>query len=179
MLHPLDGFTLAHGFMGLFLARIRLHRYLFYPIPIIWEIYQYFFHYQPQDYTLGDIWLNSLVDILVCVCCYEASSKYLIKYNKYPLGFKINNNYKMIIAYIVITFGITWLFWDDLIRGKFVEDIPMVQIPLILGSLSPLFAAFIVHKYLINTEPENNHANLDYTHGNSRSRAESWRPPSK
>ena len=155
MLCPADGFTLAHGFVGVLLARFRLTRYLFYPVPVAWEIYQYFFHYQPHGDTLAYIWLNSLVDILVCVCAYEAASKYLNKFGQYPLGIKINSNARIVTSYLVVTLALTWLFWDDYIRGNYLEFVPLLRIPLILGSFSPLFAAIVVHRWMVIPQKEN------------------------
>jgi hypothetical protein len=160
MLNPFDGFTVAHGFVGFFLGRIRLNRWLFYPIPIVWEVYQLFFHYQPQGFGLGYVWLNSLVDILACAFCYEISTQYSVKYNKYLFWLKMSTDSKGIMAYFIITFGIAWLFWDDILRGGLAQQIPSPQIPLLTGSFSPVIAAFIVRTWIVRKGPVNNRSLL-------------------
>jgi hypothetical protein len=47
MIIPLDGWTLVHGLIGFFSGRIKIKRLCLFPVPLIWEVYQLFFHYEP------------------------------------------------------------------------------------------------------------------------------------
>lgn len=149
MLNPFDGWTIAHGVVGFFLGTIRINRWVFYPFPFVWEIYQLYFHYQPRSYDLEYVWLNSLVDILICVFCYEISRKSQVKYYIYPYWLKVSLKTNRLITYSLITSGIVWLFWDDIFRTGLSEQIPLPQIPLLLGLISPAIAAFIVRTWII------------------------------
>ena len=147
MLTPIDGWAIAHGFTGFFLARIKLNRWILYPTQIAWETYQFYFHYQPQGYSFGYIWLNSLIDILICSVCYELAINHSFNYERLPIFRRINNNIKAMLAYALITFSITWAFWDDVFRTNFSAQLPYPQIPLILGAFSPVFASFNIWKW--------------------------------
>ena len=149
MLNPFDGWTIAHGVVGFFLGTIRINRWVFYPFPFVWEVYQLYFHYQPRSYALEYVWLNSLVDILICVFCYEISRKSQVKYYIYPYWLKVSLKTNRLITYSLITSGIVWLFWDDIFRTGLSEQIPLPQIPLLLGLISPAIAAFIVRTWII------------------------------
>jgi len=149
MLNPFDGWTIAHGFIGFFLGTIRINRCIFYPIPFTWEVYQLYFHYQPQGYNLEYVWLNSLVDILTCILCYEISRIYPVKYDMHPFWLKTSVKAKRFIAYSIVAFGITWLFWDDIFRIGLIEQIPLPQIPLLLGLISPAIAVFVVRTWIV------------------------------
>ena len=149
MLNPFDGWTIVHGIVGFLSGTIRINRWIFYPFPFGWEVYQLYFHYQPQGYDLDFVWLNSLVDILVCVMCYEISVRYQVKYDISFYLLKVSSQTKIVITYSLISSGITWLFWDDLFRTGLSEQIPLPQIPLLLGLISPAIAAFIVRTWII------------------------------
>jgi hypothetical protein len=149
MLNPFDGWTVVHGIVGFLLGTIRINRWIFYPFPIGWEVYQLYFHYQPQGYVMEYVWLNSLVDILVCVMCYEISVRHRVKYDILLYWLKVSSQTKILITYSLFTSGITWLFWDDLFRIGLSEKIPLPQIPLFLGLFSPAIAAFIVRTWII------------------------------
>jgi hypothetical protein len=144
MLTPIDGWTIAHGLVGFFLGRIKINRWLFYPVPIGWEIYQLYFHYQPKGIFLAHVWPNSLVDILACIVCYEVAVKYSFNIERYPFWTRVSNKTKAIIAYVLITLSVTWVFYDDIFRGGLWTRMPMAQLPLVLGALSPAIASFIV-----------------------------------
>ena len=149
MLYFFDGWTIIHSIVGFLLGIIRINRWVFYPIPFGWEIYQLYFHYQPQGYDLEYVWVNSLVDILTCVMCYEFSRRHQVKYDMYPYWFKVGLKTIRLFAYPLITSGIAWLFWDDIFRIGLSEQIPLPQIPLLLGLISPAIAAFIVRIWII------------------------------
>ena len=149
MLNPFDGWTIAHGVVGFFLGTIRINRWVFYPFPFVWEVYQLYFHYQPRSYALEYVWLNSLVDILICVFCYEISRKSQVKYYIYPYWLKVSLKTNRLITYSLITSGIAWLFWDDIFRIGLSEQIPLPQIPLLLGLISPAIAASIVRTWIV------------------------------
>ena len=139
----LDFYTLAHGLAGFFLGRIKISRWLFYPVPVAWEIYQLFFHYQPQGYFLGDVWLNSLCDILACSACYEIAGSFSFFYERNRLWLSISAKTKAIMAYVLITSVSTWIFWDDIFRLGLSASMPSVEVPLILGACSPLLPALL------------------------------------
>ena len=149
MLNPFDGWTIAHVLVGFFAGTIRVNRWVFFPIPFAWEVYQLYFHYQPQGCGLGYVWLNSLVDILACILCYEISIRHPVKYDMHPFWLKISVKVKRSTACSLITFGITWLFWDDIFRIGLTEQIPLPQIPLLLGLISPALAAFVVRTWIV------------------------------
>jgi hypothetical protein len=148
MLTPIDGWTLAHGLVGFFLGKIRFQRLLFYPVPIVWEVYQLFFHYQPQSLDLARVWLNSVSDILACIICYEIAVKHSFHYERHRLWLSISTNAKAVIAYVIITLVVTWTFWDDIFRIGLSARMPSAQVPLIMGALSPAIASFIVRKWI-------------------------------
>ena len=149
MLHPFDGWTIVHGIVGFLLGTIRINRWIFYPFTLGWEAYQLYFHYQPQGYALEYVWLNSLVDILVSIMCCEISIRHQVKYDILLHWLKVSVQTKKLIAYSFFTSGIAWLFWDDLFRIGLSEQIPLPQIPLLLGLISPAIAAFIVRTWII------------------------------
>jgi len=148
MLTPFDVWTIAHGLVGFSLGRIKFNRLLFYPIQIAWEIYQLYFHYQPQGYYLGYLWLNSLSDILVCSVCYEVALRHSFSYERHPLWLRISNNVKVVTAYALIALGITWAFWDDVFRLGLSARMPSAQVPLLIGAFSPAIASFVVRKWI-------------------------------
>ena len=76
MNEPLDLLTLAHSFTGLVFGKIRIYRWLCYSIAIGWEIFQLYFTYAPRGLGLNDFWLDSVVDILACIICYEIIIRY-------------------------------------------------------------------------------------------------------
>jgi hypothetical protein len=145
---PFDFWTIAHGLVGFFLGRIKLTRWLFYPVPVAWEIYQLFFHYQPQGYRLKDVWLNSLCDILICSICYEIAGSFSFFYERNRLWLRISNKTKTIIAYVLVASVSTWVFWDDIFRLRLSAGMPSVEVPLILGACSPVIACFVVWTWL-------------------------------
>jgi hypothetical protein len=149
MLNPLDGWTIGHGVVGFLLGTIRINRWIFCTLIFGWEIYQLYFHYQPQGYALEYFWLNSLVDILVCIPCYEISIRHQVKYDIFLYWLKVSLQTKILIIYSLITFGITWLFWNDIFLAGLSEQIPLPQIPLSLGLISPAIAAFFVRTWII------------------------------
>ena len=149
MINPFDGWTIIHGIVGFLFGIIRINRWIFYPLPFAWEAYQLYFHYQPQGYDLEYVWLNSLIDILACILWYEISRRQQVKYYMLPYWSKVSLETKILITYSLITSGITWLFWDDLFRTGLSEQIPLPQIPLLLGLISPAIAAFIVRIWII------------------------------
>jgi hypothetical protein len=148
MLNPIDGWTIAHGLVGFFLGRIKFNRLLFYPVPTGWEIYQLYFHYQPQGHYLAHVWLNSLCDILACILCYEVAARSPFNIERYPLWRRVSNKTKAIVAYVLITLSVTWVFYDDIFRGELSARMPMAQVPLVLGALSPAIASFVVRMWV-------------------------------
>ena len=75
---PFDLFTLAHGSVGFLFGKIKLDRWLCYSLSIGWEIYQLYFHYKPQGFEVKDVWLDSVIDILAYVFCYEVATRYFM-----------------------------------------------------------------------------------------------------
>ena len=161
MLTPVDGWTPAHGLVGFFLGRIQFKRWQFYPIPIGWEIYQLFFHYQPQGHYLGYVWLNSLSDILACSICYEIALRHSFGYEQRSLWRRLSNNAKAVAAYFLIAFGIIWAFWDDIFRLGMSAQLPAAELPLVIGAFSPAIASFITLKW-IKREAFNIPAHMSY-----------------
>ena len=76
MNEPFDFFTLAHGVAGFLFGKLKLNRWLCYSVAIGWEIFQLYFHYKPQGSGLEDVWVNSMIDILAFLVCYEATIRY-------------------------------------------------------------------------------------------------------
>ena len=70
---PFDFFTLAHGFVGFVFGKLKLNRWLCYAIAIGWEIFQFYFQHKPKGFILENIWLDSVVDIISLVVCYEVT----------------------------------------------------------------------------------------------------------
>jgi hypothetical protein len=149
MLNPLDGWTIPHGIVGFLSGKIGINRWVFYPFSFGWEVYQLYFHYQPQGHDLEYVWINSMVDIIACVLGYEISRIHQVRYDLYPYWFKVSLKANGFVAYSLISFGITWLFWDDIFRIGPSEQIPLPQIPILLGLISPAIAAFIVRTWII------------------------------
>ena len=156
MQNPFDGWTLAHGLTGFFLGRIKFNRSMFYPLTIAWEIYQISFHYQPQGYYPKYVWINSLIDILSCVICYEAAIRYSFKYDRFRPWLGTSDNIKGIAAYAFVTSSVAWLFWDDIFRLGLLKDTISFQIPLLLGAFSPLVACFIVRQHISKAASSSN-----------------------
>jgi hypothetical protein len=148
MLTPVDGWTIVHSVVGFFLGRIKFNRLLFYPVPIGWEIYQLYFHYQPQGYYLGYVWLNSLSDILFCSICYEVALRYSFIYDRSPLWLRISRNTKAVTAYVLIACSVTWAFWDDIIRRGLSKQVPSTLVPLMIGAISPAISSFVVSLWI-------------------------------
>ncbi len=86
MNEPYDFFTLAHGFVGFLFGKLKLNRWLCYSIAIGWEIFELYFQYKPQGFGVEHIWLNSLIDIIAFVVCYEGTVnfRYLRRHPRYP-----------------------------------------------------------------------------------------------
>jgi hypothetical protein len=141
---PIDFWTIPHALVGIFFGRIRLPRLIQYPIPIIWEIYQLYFHYQPHGIMLGGMWLNSLFDILACVVCYEITLIYWKADFQNFYWQRINGNIKAIGAYLILAIMITWLFWDDVLGSDKTLAMPWAQLPIFWGAFSPLAAVLII-----------------------------------
>ena len=148
MLTPFDGWTVAHALAGFFSGRFNFGRRLFYPIPIVWEIYQLYFHYQPQGHYMGVVWLNSLSDILVCVICYELAVTRSFGYQRCPQWLRINIKIKAAAAYVLIALAGTWVFWDDVFRLGLSAGMPSARVPLVLGAFSPAIASFAVWMWI-------------------------------
>jgi hypothetical protein len=134
MINPVDGWILGHSLVGFFLGRLKFSRHIFYPLTIIWEVYQLYFHYQPQGYSLADVWQNSLVDILAGIGFYEFGVWYSRRERQLIPRIRMNTNTKWMMAHILISCGISWVFWDDMIRREMLTEIPLPQIPLLLGA---------------------------------------------
>jgi hypothetical protein len=147
MLNPFDGWTLVHAAVGFSLGRIKVSRWLFYPVVVGWEVYQLYFHYLPKGYNPEYVWLNSLVDILSCSTGYEFAPKLTLTYITHRLRFRMNSKTKWIIAYVLLTSGIAWVLWDDAIRRGLLAPAPLAHIPLVLGSRSPAVASFVVRTW--------------------------------
>lgn len=153
MLAPVDVWTIAHGFVGFLSGRIKIRRLLIYPIPILWEIYQLYFHYQPQGEGLNFVWLNSVFDISTFLVLYEVANWHNLKHYQMEPCRRLTDDAKGIMAYILITLGIAWLFWDDIFRLKLAARMPSPQVPLLFGALSPAIASFIVRTWVSRRRP--------------------------
>ncbi len=153
MLNPVDAWTIAHGLVGFFLGRIKIRRLLLYPTPILWEVYQLYFHYQPLGQGLEDVWLNSVFDVLAFLLLYEIANWHILKNYQMEPCRKLTDNAKGIMVYILITLGIAWLFWDDIFRLRLAARMPNPQVPLLLGALSPAVASFIVRTWISRRRP--------------------------
>jgi hypothetical protein len=140
-----DIWTPAHAIIGLFFGRIKYPRLLYYPIPFGWEIYQVYFHYQPMGYTFDQYWLNTLLDILAGLIGYEVVRLYWTQKFVHPLWLRFSTNAKALAAYIFVAAGITWLLWNEILLGEMAPKMPSTAFPLILGALSPIAAAFVIH----------------------------------
>jgi hypothetical protein len=149
MLSPIDGWTVAHAFIGFLFGKNKIAREIVYSLQIGWETYQLLFHYQPQGYHLGYIWLNSLTDIIVCSVFYEITlRRYNFIIKQLGLWTKLNNTTKAFTLYIMITTGIMWALWDDVFRLKLSSLMPSVHIPLVIGAFSPVVASIFVRKWV-------------------------------
>ena len=153
MLTPIDGWTLAHGLVGFFSGRINIRRFLLYPTPILWEVYQLYFHYQPQGEGLKYMLLNSVFDVLTFLLLYEIANWHNLKHYQMEPCRKLTDDAKGIMAYILITLGTAWLFWDDIFRLRLVARMPNPQVPLLFGALSPAVASFIVRTWISRRRP--------------------------
>ena len=153
MLAPVDGWTLAHGLAGFFSGKIKITRLFIYPLPFLWEIYQLFFHYHPQGEGLDYVWVNSAVDVLIFLGLYEITGRFNWKHHRTELYHSMPDDVKGIIAYVLITPVTAWLFWDDLLRLKLGTMMPVAQLPLLCGALSPVMASFIVKRWINQERP--------------------------
>ncbi len=147
MITPIDGWTLAHGLFGFLSGSIKLRRLWLYPVPIVWEVYQLFFHYQPHGESFKCVWLNSVCDIVVFPILYETARWQNLNFGNIRLFHKLSNEGKAILAYILLTLIITWLFWDDIFRLHLAARMPSSQLPLLFGALSPCIALFITRTW--------------------------------
>jgi hypothetical protein len=152
MIIPIDGWTLVHGLIGFFSERIKIRRIWLYPLPFIWEVYQYFFHYQPLGKWLEDVWLNSIFDIAIFLLFYELARWYNLNFDNIWLFQKLTNEVKATMVYILVSLGLTWLFWDDIFRLKLAGHMSNPQIPLLFGALSPFMASLIIRKWFNHGE---------------------------
>lgn len=146
---PIDGWTIAHCAAGLFFLVAGTGRRLTYTLIIVWEIYQFYFHYVPQGYTPEDIGLNSMVDILVAILSYEIAKQYLVGIWRVAQWHGMNVYVPKIIGFIFLSLGTAWLFWDDVFRLHLSLDLP--QIPLLLGAFAPVFVFFTTRAFLQNS----------------------------
>ncbi len=148
MLSPVDGWTLIHGISGFFIGRIKVERLPAYTMTVVWEVYQLYFHYQPQDEGLGCVWLNSIVDILVFVMSYEIAVRHSLGYDRSKLWQMLSDNTKALLTYLLITGVTAWLFWDDIFRLRLAAWMPSSQIALLLGACSPVIASFLMSRWI-------------------------------
>jgi hypothetical protein len=152
MIEISDLWTPAHALIGLFFARIRYPRLLYYPIPFGWEIYQVFFHYQPLGITFDQFWINTVADILAGIIGYELIWRYWNQKLVNPLWLRFSDGFKALAAYILIVSGITWLLWNEVLLGAHAPQIPIPAFTLILGALSPLATAYIMRHSIYKAE---------------------------
>ncbi len=158
VLSPVDAWTSLHGLSGFFIGRIKVGRLLAYTMTVVWEVYQLYFHYQPQDKGLEYIWLNSVVDILAFVVSYEIAVKHSLGYDKNKLWRMLSDNIKALLTYLLITCATAWLFWDDMFCLRLAARMPSSQTALLLGAFSPVIASFLVSRWIgharfINGQP--------------------------
>lgn len=102
MINPFDLWTIAHGSVGYLLGEAKLKRWVFYLMPVGWEIVQLYYHYEPEGLRPEDVWLNSGVDILACIGLYEIALRYPLKPVEPRLRLIIENKSKKV--------HLRWLF---------------------------------------------------------------------
>jgi len=77
MIQAVDFFTLMHFTIGIIFGTFWFSRWLSYSPAIGWEVFRYYTYYKPQGFYLGNVWLDSLIDVLAFTIGYEIARKYL------------------------------------------------------------------------------------------------------